>query len=136
AKQVIATLQSDTNVYDSRELLLEGYVSDRIQHTREIILPILQYNGVVLCDRYRMSTDAFQTTQGISLDEVLKKQEHDGIITANITILLDVDPTIAKQRMSSRQGHDKFDGAPLTFHQQLREQYLALAKRPDAQQLY
>ncbi|MFT4310056.1 MAG: dTMP kinase [Candidatus Woesearchaeota archaeon] len=137
AQEVIVALQSEQDAYASKDLMLQGYVQDRIQHSELEITPLLQRGAVVLCDRYRMSTDAFQTAQGLDKQQVIEAQEHPSILVPHITFLLDIPPHVGIQRMQHRGGiQDKFDDAGVEFHTKVREQYLSLAREKQASSRY
>ena len=92
AKEIIRLLKEGKNPREVDNFLMaEGYINDRIQHTRELILPALKSGAHVIEDRYRMSTDAYQWTQGIPLNKLLEMQKNENIIKPDLTILLDID---------------------------------------------
>jgi dTMP kinase len=49
----------------SPEEVLHWFLMDRIQHIEELIRPALRLGDIVVCDRYRDSTLAYQAAQGI-----------------------------------------------------------------------
>lgn len=127
AKRIIDRLMQDTDVYAGAKDMLAGYTQDRKEHTIEEIIPMLRRSKIVIGDRYRMSTDAFQTAQGLDDSDVLVAQA-EGIIPADATFLLDLHPRVTKERMRARLTKDKFDDAGLLFHETLRAKYLHFAR--------
>ena len=58
----------------SQEEELELFIADRDQHVKEVIAPALADGCVVICDRYYLSTIAYQGANGMDLD--LRSEEH------------------------------------------------------------
>lgn len=82
------------------------FIDDRIEHTQKFIIPRLKEGNIVLCDRYDISTYAYQTTQGVDFDLLydLHKYDQEGAIVPDITIVLMVNPEIAFDRVHQRNG--------------------------------
>ena len=117
------------------ELLL--YAASRAQHLREVILPALDAGRIVLCDRFSDATLAYQGYgRGLSIATI---RELDSIVTAGLrprlTILLDIDAATGVGRARGRNtrqglhGEARFENEELSFHNRVRDGYLALAKQ-------
>ena len=77
------------------------FAADRYQHIhgKEGILAAIEGGAVVLCDRYALSSLAYQgMTCGIELPRLL----NSGFPRPGLTLFFKVDPEIAMRRMSSR----------------------------------
>jgi dTMP kinase len=118
------------------ELLL--MIADRAQHVVEFIRPALQAGRIVISDRYADSSLAFQGYgRGIDLETVyLLNRVATGGVMPDITILFDVRPEVARERLRARRptsqqeiGMTRFDDEEMGFHSRVREGYLELAKR-------
>ena len=91
------------------ELLL--YLSDRIQHLHESILPAKSLGKIVLCDRSHDSTIAYQGFgRGLDLSVL------DSIVAYSInpyapdfTILLNISPETVLKRLEKRQRNSQKD---------------------------
>lgn len=110
------------------ELLL--FLADRSQHVDEVILPALKNGIVVLCDRFNDSTLAYQGgARGFDSDWV---QKLCSFATQNLqpdlTLYLDLDPQDGLKRVDHRT-KDRIEKESLSFHQKIREAYLAIAKK-------
>jgi dTMP kinase len=116
------------------ELLL--YLADRYQHVHEVIQPALDRGVIVLCDRFH---DATRVYQGFA--RRLPRELIDTLARAlqlpepDLTVLLDVDPTVGLARARSRdraKGPDtdegRFEAEDISFHRGVRKGYLALAE--------
>ena len=115
------------------ELLL--YQAARAQHLARIILPALAEEKLVLCDRYKDATRAYQG-RGRYLPEDLVEQLNRLDLLAlepDLTLLFDLEPAAAlaraqrRERTSSRD-QNRFEQETLEFHGRVREAYLDLAK--------
>jgi len=110
------------------ELLL--FLADRSQHVDEVILPALKKGIVVLCDRFNDSTMAYQGgARGFDPEWV---QKLCSFATQNLqpdlTLYLDLDPQEGLKRVHHRT-KDRIEAESLSFHQKIREAYLAIAKK-------
>jgi len=111
------------------ELLL--YEAARSQLIAEIILPALEKNQIVICDRFYDSTTAYQGYgRGIQLDTI--KSAHKIAthgLCSDVTFVIDLDPSIARGRQKNAgRSRDRMELEELTFHKKVREGYCQLAK--------
>lgn len=93
----------------------------------------LKTNKVVIIDRYIDSTYAYQNYGKHISEKKIKYLEKflfgDKLIIPNLTILLDIDPIIAKERLKkSGKELTKTDKESLPFFKRVRMGYLELAK--------
>ena len=105
---------------------LEFFVADRKKHLEEDILPALEKGYVVLCDRYKHSTMAFQTAQGLPMQECIDANKD--FPAPDLVILLDLPSKQALWRIHERDGRrrDKFENEQ--FMEKVRQNYLEIAK--------
>jgi dTMP kinase len=115
-------------------------IGDRAQHVAEVIRPALAAGMVVICDRYADSTIAYQG-YGRGLDvaalESMNRFATGGLVP-HLTILLDIDVRagLDRKRKSVTDGDgeelNRIDRRDLSYHQRVRDGFLALAARePD-----
>ena len=132
-EQLRDILLSDGNddMVDRAELFL--FMASRSQIVEKVIRPALNSGKVVVCDRYIDSTVAYQG-YGRRLDEKFIRSLNKfavGDVEPDLTIVLDVESPIALKRAKKRQGGKKLDRiekSRLSFHQRVREGYLAVAR--------
>lgn len=120
-------LHPDHAGLDARaELLL--YEAARAQLVAEVIEPALSAGEVVLCDRFFDSTTAYQGYgRGLELDQIdTLNAAATGGINPDLTILLDIDPVTGLER-ATRHGADRLESEDISFHQRVREGFLAIA---------
>src|SRR3989344_5544971 len=130
-KQIRQMLANEQDPMTSREKLLELFIKDREQHLKNIIEPFLQNNedselNIVICDRYYHSTIAFQSAQGLDMNDLVEKNKK--FKKPDITFILDVEPPLALKRIEHRK-KEKFE--QLAFMQKIRENFLKLPKLLD-----
>ena len=122
-------------LHPESELLL--YLSDRIQHLTETILPAKAGGKIVLCDRFHDSTVAYQGYgRGLNLKSI------ESIITCSIkpytpdlTFLLTISPTAIVDRLEQRReqsSKDRLDIESSKFFERASKGYQELASaEPD-----
>ncbi len=107
------------------EMLL--YMAARAQMMKQIILPALQQQQCVLCDRFVSSTLAYQLGgDGLTADEI--RRTADIAIAGrwpDLTIILDITPEQGFKRIG--RGRDRLEQRPLDYHRQVHANYLAQA---------
>lgn len=89
-----------------------------------MILPNLEKGIHVVSDRYKISTLAYQSSQGIDINELIEM--HSGLIIPDITFIIDVPVDVAIERMKRdlREEH-KFE-ANFDFLEKVRRKHLEI----------
>ncbi len=116
------------------ELLL--YLADRYQHLQELIEPALVQGVTVLSDRYHDATRAYQgAARRIPASTIEALARLLDIREPDKTILLDLSPEVGLRRARMRNqesgsagAEGRFEAEDLSFHRNVREAYLALAR--------
>jgi len=116
-------------IVPSAELFL--FAAARAQLVAERLKPLLQKGAIVVCDRYKYSTVAYQGYgHGMDLGFITTVNE---IVTqgveADLVILLDVEPSKGILRKRGTAEISKFEVQDLAFHQRVRQGYLEMAKK-------
>ncbi|HET6827377.1 MAG TPA: dTMP kinase, partial [Ramlibacter sp.] len=102
----------------------------RREHLLQVIEPALARGQVVLCDRFTDATFAYQGA-GRGFDwEVLAQLERwvqrtpaSDLREPDLTLLFDLAPEIAAQRLAGARVPDKFEAQPLEFFRQVAAGY-------------
>lgn len=127
-RNVILNIDNVDMDYMTEALLL---AASRRQHLAEVIIPALNDEKIVICDRYVDSSLAYQGyARGLGIKEVyeINKYATEGILP-ELTIYIDVDPNIGLSRIkNNRREVDRLDLEKISFHQKVREGYLEIAK--------
>lgn len=129
-----------------REILLSGTIKDlgakaeaivfsaaRIDHIDQTIRPALVAGTWVVCDRFSDSTRAYQGSFG-GVDPaflgVLERTTLNGV-WPDLTFVLDLPAEVGLARAVARRAPqavpDRFESEALSFHETLRQSYLAIA---------
>lgn len=107
------------------------YAASRRQHLVDVILPALNANKIVICDRFVDSSIAYQGVGrqiGIQGIKDINNFATD-YIQPDITLYFDVTPEISQQRVSSRQRQkDRLDQENSNFYEKVRAGYMELIK--------
>lgn len=108
------------------------FLADRAQHLAEVILPALEDGRWVVCDRFSMSTLAYQGFgRGLPLDLLLPMDEfaRQGV-SPHLTLLLDLPVEVGLARIGRLPLFtDRIESRGLDFHKRVREGFLTLARR-------
>lgn len=109
------------------ELLL--FTAARRDHMERTVRPALEAGKLVICDRFADSTRMYQ---GLSRGDLREKvdQLHDLMIgqEPDMTVLIDMDPTIGLERALSRQtSEERFEAFGTDLQMKMRQGFLNLA---------
>ena len=112
------------------ELLL--YLSDRIQHIQETIIPAKATGKIVLCDRFHDSTVAYQGYgRGLNLNSIESVVAHCiKPYDPDLTILLNISPETVPLRLEQREEYsekDRLDLESLNFFKKTAQGFQVLA---------
>ena len=101
----------------------------RREHLEQVIRPALAAGEVVISDRFTDASFAYQCG-GRGLAEarlVVLEQWVQGDLQPDLTLLFDLAPEIAAQRMAHTRSPDRFEREQADFHVRVREAYLRRA---------
>ena len=103
----------------------------RTDHVEKVIRPALDAGTTVVCDRYIDSTMAYQAFgRHLSPERVWDLCVDLVPLLPDLTFYLDVDPSVAFDRVHRRQqGADRMEAEDFSFHKRVREGFLAMAKK-------
>lgn len=113
----------NTEMDDKTEAIL--YAASRRQHLVEKILPALDNNKLVLCDRFIDSSLAYQGhARGLGIKEVydLNMFAIEGHLP-DLTLFLDLDPARGMERIGVRGYKDRLELEGESFHEKVYEGY-------------
>ena len=107
------------------------FAADRAHHVASLVDPSLDAGNIVITDRYIDSTIAYQSA-GRSFDEktilALSRWATQGLVP-NLTIVLDIEPEVAAERIGKRGDSNYLDQENQQFHQRVRQTYLSRAHK-------
>ncbi|NMH74498.1 dTMP kinase [Bacillus sp. RO2] len=119
-------LDCDNTEMDARtEALL--YAAARRQHLVERVIPALEENKIVLCDRFIDSSLAYQGhARGIGVEDVLSINEFaTEKMMPSLTIFFDIEPEAGLKRIEANNNREinRLDQEKLDFHYKVKEGY-------------
>lgn len=106
------------------------YAASRSQHIHEKILPALKAGKVVLCERFILSSLAYQGIgRNLGIEEVRMINDF-GIkgIRPDLTLFFHVDPGTTLNRKTIKKGGDRLEAEGIDFHRQVYDGYMQLLK--------
>ncbi len=110
------------------------FFASRAEHIAQVIKPALNRGAWVLSDRFTDATYAYQVGgRGFPAHKVeeLERWTH-GDLQPDRTVLFDIDPQVAAQRVAQARSLDRFEKESLDFFTHVRNAYLTRAKQsPD-----
>ncbi|HEY0828519.1 MAG TPA: dTMP kinase [Bacilli bacterium] len=123
-------------ILDQHHIRMDGrteallYAAARRQHLVEKIIPNLQQDKIILCDRFIDSSLAYQGhARGLGIQEVWKINEFaiDGMMP-DMTFFLDILPETGLARIHADKNREinRLDAESVAFHHHVREGYFQL----------
>ena len=101
------------------------YAASRAQHVEETILPALNENKIVLCDRFLISSLAYQGVgRDLGIENVRKINEFaiNGVFP-DFVLFFDVDPITTLKRKFSLDTADRLEKEGNNFHERVYNGY-------------
>ena len=110
------------------------FAAARGEHAAQVIRPALEAGVIVVCDRYLDSSVAYQ---GYGRDLGAEYVKNLSLwatqdLVPDLTVLLDVDPTIGLSRV---QSPDRLESEPIEYHQRVRQAFIEVSKADPARYL-
>lgn len=131
AEQIRSVLLNIENT--DMDYLTEAYLyaASRRQHLKDVVIPALKENKIVICDRFIDSSLAYQGyARELGIENIYKLNElATGGLLPTLTFYIDVDPKIGLNRIiNNNRKVDRLDLEELSFHEKVRRGYLEVAK--------
>lgn len=121
-RNLILDTENNEMGYRTEALL---YAASRAQHVEETILPALNENKIVLCDRFLISSLAYQGVgRDLGIENVRKINEFaiNGVFP-DFVLFFDVDPITTLKRKSSLDTADRLEKEGNNFHERVYNGY-------------
>jgi dTMP kinase len=94
----------------------------RREHLTHVIEPALAKGDVVLCDRFTDATFAYQGSGRAfdwsvleALEKIVQRTDASPLRQPDLTLLFEIDPQVAAQRLAGARVPDKFESQPAEF---------------------
>jgi dTMP kinase len=104
------------------------YLAARADLVQTVIEPAISAGKVVLCDRFALSTEAYQVA-GRGLDATMVRSANQAAthgVRPDLTLILDLTPEAGQARqIAAGKRQDRLDRESADFHRRVVEYYLA-----------
>lgn len=117
---------NNKNMSNETEALL--YAASRAQHVSEKILPAINEGKLVLCDRFLLSSLAYQGVgRDLGIDEVKLINDFGtkGLVP-DLILFFHVDPEVTLMRKTKNLGGDRLEQEGVNFHNKVYNGYMEL----------
>ena len=110
------------------EILL--LLAARYEHFKKLIEPAILNGKIIICDRFIDSTLAYQCMGNNDLEKFYLKISKSliNLFQPNLTILLDINPSKALERINKRSRNNKYDEKDKYYFSNVRKSYNILEK--------
>ncbi|MEN9626382.1 MAG: hypothetical protein RL557_710 [archaeon] len=102
SKKIKERLEKEKDAFSSGLEIARLFVHDRKMHSNRLIIPTIRKGIFVVCDRYILSTVAYQSTQGIPISRLVHMHSKKKILVPDVTFFIDVPSEIAEERLKKR----------------------------------
>lgn len=128
-KKIRGLLKTMKNPVESAEVLANLFINNRIVFSEKVLENSIKNNYFVLCDRYDLSTIAYQGgLQNLGFEKMIEK--HERIILPGLTFLIDITAEEALKRIKKSKEHaEVFDNMKIDKIKELRKAYLELVNK-------
>jgi len=126
-REALIRKRTDKAAYPTPRAQLLGFYSARFDHIEKVILPALQRGATVLCDRFELTSYAYQVhAQDQKLLDLFRTLHTDVCTLLDgytlRYILCDLDPEIGVRRALARdEENTSFDEKNMDFHRMAHE---------------
>lgn len=128
-EQIRAILLDPANTEMSMRTEMLLYMAARAQMMQEMIQPALDAEKIVISDRFVSSTLAYQLGGDGLTDQQIRNVADIAIDRRwpDLTILFDLP--VERSLLRVKRAKDRIEQRPLSYHEQVRQNFLAQAKR-------
>lgn len=128
-RDLILDVSNEKMTYRTEALL---YAASRAQHVEEKIIPAIKEGKIVLCERFVLSSVAYQGYgRGLGEEDVMMINNFaTGGVKPDITFLFDMKGKSSVTR-KLELGGDRLENSGDLFHKKVNEAYTELSKRND-----
>lgn len=130
SEKIRSIILDDRNVSMGAETEALLYAASRAQHIHEKIGPALKEGKIVLCDRFLLSSLAYQGVgRELGIDRVKDINDFGiGEIYPDLILFFHIDPELTLKRKTANKGGDRLEQEGTAFHNKVYEGYMDLLK--------
>lgn len=117
-----SNMSKPEKVDSDTELLL--MFAMRNQHLKSKIIPALENDEWIVCERWTSSTFAYQGfARGLGTDKIIKMDDEFVTVSPDMTLIFDVSPDLSRERMGKRSELDYIEKEEISFFENVRKGY-------------
>jgi len=124
-KRIRAMAQSGNAVAPEEELA--WFIEDRREHVRDKLEPELAKGSIILCDRYWLSTVAYQGARGFATDEIMRNSEAEFPIP-DLALIFEITADEGLARVNARGGRSEPVFEEIEFQKKVEKNFAALER--------
>ncbi len=100
-------------------------LATRVRYFHDVVAPLMNQDITIITDRFFWSILSMQGLDSLDVRELVRTTEAFLFKNAfpDLTILLDAEPTLCKQRLQCESRTDRIQEKPITFHQRVRSEF-------------
>lgn len=104
---------------------LEWFMADRREHVSEEIAPGLAAGAIILCDRYFLSTVAYQGARGLDANEIMRGSEAEFPLP-DLALIFELSADVGIARVNARGGVGEPVFEELEFQKRVEKVFASL----------
>ncbi len=124
-------LESKNNINPKTEALL--FAANRSEHVEKIIIPSINKNKIVICDRYIDSSISYQGyARNLGIENIINiNMFATNNLWPDITFFIDIKPEVCIERIKKYRSNEinRLDNESFSFHNKVYESYHELIKK-------
>ena len=124
-KRIREMAQSGNAVAPEEELA--WFIEDRREHVRDELEPELAKGSIILCDRYWLSTVAYQGARGFATDEIMRNSEAEFPIP-DLALIFEITADEGLARVKARGGRSEPVFEEIEFQKKVEKNFAALER--------
>ena len=124
-KRIREMAQSGNAVAPEEELA--WFIEDRREHVRDKLEPELAKGSIILCDRYWLSTVAYQGARGFATDEIMRNSEAEFPIP-DLALIFEITADEGLARVNARGGRSEPVFEEIEFQKKVEKNFAALER--------
>ncbi len=108
--------------------LKELFFADRWEHVDVLIAPAVNAGCIVVSDRYKYSTIAYQSAQGLDINELVNMHRTMPVPDLTFLLKIPIEETIQRKAAARGRPYEEIFDKDNEFQRKVQEQYDLLAK--------
>ena len=124
-KRIREMAQSGNAVAPEEELA--WFIEDRREHVSDPLEPELAQGSIILCDRYWLSTVAYQGARGFATDEIMRNSEAEFPIP-DLALIFEITADEGLARVNARGGVSEPVFEEIEFQKKVEKNFAALER--------